>query len=219
MVHKMVYEVVSHGEVQTPADMVGKIGEEVQEVWMVVVAEADMASLRRLASRPLHGALGAGLASQVYTISHRLGMRNVPLVIHMVKQESHRAGVWNHEADGAAQAVDKGQEPEWSVPERREHLHLIHIPPRVGDEERDRWVVEEDRSKRELRMYPQPVHMPAKVRGRPQVVERSGYFEGKVGQQVHYRNVVRPETLPERLQTRQLQAVTGQVPVRETIMR
>ena len=40
-----------------------------------------------------------------------MGMRSVPLVLHLVKQESHRAGVGNHEADGAAQLVYKEQEP------------------------------------------------------------------------------------------------------------
>ena len=171
VVEKMVYGAASHGEVQAVADVVGEIGEEVREVWMVVDAESGMASLRRLASRPLHEALGTGLASQVYAIWHGLEMKKVPLVIHLVKQESHRAGVGNHEAHGAAQAVDKEQEPEWWVPERKEHLHLVHIPPRVGEEEKARWVVEEDRGKQELRVYPQPVHMLAQVRGGPEVVE------------------------------------------------
>ena len=165
IVDKVVYGAASHGEVQTVADVVGKLGEDMKEVWMVVDPEADMAFLRRLATRPLHEAVGTGLASQVYTISHGLEMRKVPLVIHMVKQESHRGGVGNHEADGAAKAVDKQQEPEWRVPERGDHLHLIHIPPRVGDEERARWVVEEDRGRRELRVYPHRVHMLAHVRG------------------------------------------------------
>ena len=107
----------------------------------------------------------------MYAIWHGLEMTKVPLVIHLVKQESHRAGLGNHEADGAAQAVDKEQEPEWRVPERKEHLHLVHIPPRVGEEEKARWVVEEDRGKQELRVYPQPVHMLAQVRGGPEVVE------------------------------------------------
>ena len=80
-------------------------------------------------------------------------------------------------------------------------------------------MVEEDRGRRELRVYPQPVHMLAQVRGRPEVVELSGYLEGKVGQRVHFPNVLRPEILPKRLQARRLQAVTGQVPVRETIMK
>ena len=40
-----------------------------------------------------------------------------------------------------------------------------------------------------------------------------------MGQRVHFPNVLRLETLPKRLQTRQLQAITGQVPVRETIVR
>ena len=179
------------------ADVVGEIGEDVREVWMVVDAEADMASLRRLASRPLHEALGTGLSSQVYAIWHGLEMKKVPLVIHLVKQESHRAGVGNHEADGAAQAVDKEQEPEWGVPESKEHLHLVHIPPRVGEEEKARWVVEEDRGKQELRVYPQPVHMLAQVRGGPEVVELNEYLEVKVGQRVHYPNVLRPESLPK----------------------
>ena len=188
-------------------------------MWMVVDAEASVASLRRLASRPLHEALGTGLASQVYAIRRGLEMKKVPLVILLVKQESHRAGVGNREADGAAQAVKKEQEPEWRVPERREHLHLVHIPPRVEEEEKARWVVEEDRGKRELRVYPQPLHMLAQVRGGPEVVELNEYLEGKVGQPVHYPNVLKPEALPKRLRTGRLQAITGQVPVREAIVR
>ena len=121
-------------------------------------------------------------------------------------------------ADGAAQAVNKEQEPEWRVPERGEHIHFVHIPPRVGDEEKARLVLEEDRGKQELRVYPQPVHMLAQVRGGPEVVELNEYLEGKVGQRVHYPSVLRPEALPRRLQTRRLQAITGQAPVQETIM-
>ena len=219
VVEKLVYGAASHGEVLAVADVVGGKQEDVREVWMVVDAEADIASLRRLASRPLHEALGTGLSSQVYAIWHGLEMKKVPLVIHLVKQESHRAGAGNHEADGAAQAVDKEQEPEWRVPESKEHLHLVHIPPRVGEEEKARWVVEEDRGKQELRVYPQPVHMLAQVRGGPEVVELNEYLEGKVGQRFHCANVLRLELLPKRLQTRRLQAITGQVPVRETIMR
>ena len=143
----------------------------------------------------------------------------MPLVIHLVKQKSHRAGVGNHEADGVAQAVDMEQEPDWRLPERRDNLHLMHITPRVEDEERAKWVVEEDKGRPKLRVYPQPVHMLAQVRGGPEVVELSRYLEGKVGRQVHFPNVLRPDSLPKRLQTRRLQVVTGQVPVRETIMR
>ena len=95
----------------------------------------------------------------------------------------------------------------------------MHIPPRVGDEEQARWVVEDDRGKQELRVYPKPVHMLAQVGGRPEVVELNEFSEGKVGQRVHYPSVLRPKKLPKRLQARRLQAITGQVPVRETIMR
>ena len=112
VVEKMVYGAASSGEAQAVADVVGKMGEEVREVWMVWDAEEDM-RLKRLASRPLHEAPGTGLASQVYAIWHGLEMKKLPLVIPLVKQESHRAGVGNYEADGAAQAVHKEQEPEF----------------------------------------------------------------------------------------------------------
>ena len=185
----------------------------------MVDAEADITSLRRLASRPLHEVLGTGLSSQVSSIWHGLEMKKLPLVIHLVKKESHQAGVGNHEADGATEAVDKEQEPEWRVLERKEHLHLVHIPPRVGEEEKAWWVVEEKWGRRELRVYPQPVHMLAQVRGGAEVVELREYVEGKVGQRVHFPNVLRPETRPKRLQTRGLEAITGHLPVQETIMR
>ena len=46
VVKKMVYRAAPHGEVQAVADVVGEIGEDVRCLWMVVDAEADMASLR-----------------------------------------------------------------------------------------------------------------------------------------------------------------------------
>ena len=60
VVDRRVYRAASHGAVQTVADVVGKMGKDLREVWIVVEAEADMASLRRLASRPLHEALSRG---------------------------------------------------------------------------------------------------------------------------------------------------------------
>ena len=115
--------------------------------------------------------------------------------------------------------MDKEQETNWGVPERRDHLHFILIPPRVGDEVRARWALEEDMGREELRVYPQPVHMLAQEREGSEVVELSRYLKGKVRRQVHLPNVLRPEKLPKRLRIRRLQAVTGQVPVREMIMR
>ena len=113
----------------------------------------------------------------------------------------------------------KEQEPEWRVLERKEHLHMMHITPRVAEEERARLMVGEDRGRRELRVWPQQVHMLAQVRGGPEVVALSRYLEGRLGDQVHFPHVLRPETRPKSLQARRLQAIRGQVPVRERIMR
>ena len=89
IVSKVVYGAESDGEVQTVADVVGGLGEEVTDVWMVLDAKADMASLRKLNTKPLHEALATGLACQVYTIWHRLETRCLLLVIHLVRQELH----------------------------------------------------------------------------------------------------------------------------------
>ena len=59
------------------------------------------------------------------------------------------------------------------------------------------------------------MHMLAQVRGGPEVVALSRYLEGRVGKQFHFPNVLRPETLPKRLQTRGLVANKAQVRVRE----
>ena len=69
------------------ADMVGRLGEEATEVWMVVDAEPDLASLRRLATKPLHEALGTGVAAQVYTIWQGLDTRSVllPYVLGQIR--------------------------------------------------------------------------------------------------------------------------------------
>ena len=141
IVDKVVYRAASHGEVQTVADVVRGLWKEVREVGMVVDAGAGMASVRRLATKPPHAALGAGLASQMYRIWHGLETRSVPLFINLVKQELHPAGVGNHEADGAAQTVDMEREREWRVPGGKEHLHMMQIPPRVGEEEKARCVL------------------------------------------------------------------------------
>ena len=63
------------------------------------------------------------------------------------------------------------------------------------------------------------MRMLAQVREGPELVGLSRYFEGRVGQRVHFPNYLRPETLPKRRQSRRFQAPTGQVPVQETIMR
>ena len=57
---------------------------------------------------------------------------------------------------------------------------MVYIHLRAREEEKAGWVVEEDRGKRELRVYPQPVHMLAQVRGGLEVVELNDYLEGKV---------------------------------------
>ena len=53
-------------------------------------------------------------------------------------------------------------------------------------------------------MYPQPMHMLAQMTGGPDVVTLRRYLEDRVGQSVHFRNYLRPETLPRMLQTRRL---------------
>ena len=135
IVDKVVYGATSHGEVQTAAHVVKRARNAVTVEWIVVVAEAHIASLRRLATQLLREVLRTGPGSEVYTISHGLETRRVPLVVHFVKKELHRTGVGNHEVGGAEQMVGMDKEPEWRVPEGNDHLPMIHIPPKVVEED------------------------------------------------------------------------------------
>ena len=103
--------------------------------------------------------------------------------------------------------------------ESKDHLQMMHTSPRVAEEVRARWLVKEDRGRTDLRVYPQRVHRLAQVRGAPEVVTLNRYFQDRVGQQLHFPNILRPETLPKELPPRRLQGITGPLPATETILR
>ena len=44
-------------------------------------------------------------------------------------------------------------EPDFREPEGTVRIHLVHIPPCAGDNERARQLVEEDRGKQELTVW------------------------------------------------------------------
>ena len=190
---------------------------EVTELWLVVDAEADMATLRRVADKPMHEYLGTGQATQVFELWAALEDRHTPVTIHVVKQESHRCSTGNHKADAEAGRVIKTGEPVWRSPPTSEHLHLVLVPPKA---ERGMWVHGGERRKGDIRTYPQPVHMLAHQRGGPRMQWVDEYLRGKAGvSSIRYPNPLKPEDLPKHLQARGLQALTGQVPVRDTVLR
>ena len=83
------------------------------------------------------------------------------------------------------------------MPERRDHLHMMHIPPTVGEEERARLVAEAKRGQKTVNSVPAAsAHAGGSKRG----VGSGGseqIFKDRVGQQVHSPNLLRAETLPK----------------------
>ena len=102
-------------------------------------------------------------------------------MIYVVRQESHRVGLENHEADGGTQMVDTESGPDLGVPEEADHLHLVHIPERVEDKGKARWMVYGGQRKgTELRVYGQPLQMLAHVRRGLEVPEVRRYLDQQV---------------------------------------
>ena len=87
----------SHGEWKTLAVIVDAVTDTHQQprdhthhVWVVVDAAVDFQIVRKLARQPLHKATNSSLGGQALHI--RAALRRLPkhVVLHLVKQESHR---------------------------------------------------------------------------------------------------------------------------------
>ena len=98
---KVVFGTAMHREVPAGAEVVDGL-EEVEEVWIVRDAEAYIATLRKMAEKPLHVAMATRLATQVSWLCKALERRHTQLTIHMIKQESHRYCLGNHVVDAMA---------------------------------------------------------------------------------------------------------------------
>ena len=97
-----IFGASSHGELKTLAIVVDAINDTHQEprdhaqhVWVVVDAAVDFQIVRRLARQPLHKATDSSLGTQALHLWTALRRLPKDVVLHLVKQESHRYSLGN----------------------------------------------------------------------------------------------------------------------------
>ena len=144
-----IFGASSHGELKTLAIIVDTVNDTRQEprdhthhVWVVVGAAVDFQIVRKVARQPLHKATGSSLGSQALHLWTALRHPPTHVVLHLVKQESHRYSLGNGHMDLHAHNQLAEHMPDGEDPPLQDHMHthLQHLPPVPHPAEPRAWV-------------------------------------------------------------------------------
>ena len=144
-----IFGASSHRELKTLAIIVDTVNDTHQQtrdhahhVWVVVDAAVDFQIIHELARQPLHKAIDSSLGTQ--TLHLWAALRRLPkhVVLHLVKQESHRYGLGNGHIDLHAHNQLAENMPDGEDPPLQEHMHthLQHLPLIPHPGEPQAWV-------------------------------------------------------------------------------
>ena len=108
----------------------------------MVDAAVDFQIVRRLARQPLHKATDSSLGTQALHLWTALQRLPKHVVLHLVKQESHRYSLGNGHIDLHAHNQLAEHMPDGEDPPLRDHMHthLQHMPPVPRPGEPPAWV-------------------------------------------------------------------------------
>ena len=171
-----IFGASSHGELKTLAIVVDAVNDTHQEpcddmhhVWVVVDAAVDFQIVRKLARQPLHKATDSSLGTQALHLWTALRRLPKHVVLHLVKQESHRYSPGNGHIDLHAHNQLAEDMPDGEDPPLQDHMHthLQHLPPLPHPGEPPAWVPG-DRIYNDTRRayhYRQAIRIMAHIRG------------------------------------------------------
>ena len=110
-------------------------------VWVVVDAAVDFQIVRRLARQPLHKATDSSLGTKALHLWKALRRLPKHVILHLVKQESHRYSLGNGQIDLHTRNQHAEQMPDSEDPPLRDHMHthLQHLPPFPRQREPTAW--------------------------------------------------------------------------------
>ena len=224
-----IFGASSNGELKTLAiivDAVGTISEaphgQPPHVWVVVDAAADFQIIRRLARQPLNKATDSSLGTKALHLW--MVLRNLPghMVLHLVKQESHRYNLGNghidpHAHNQLAEHVPSPQEPPLHD---HMHTHLQHLRPVPHPGERPPWVPDDVIYNDTGRAYhyPQPLRTMAHIRGTHADNTLMACLQQEL-QTMLYFSALNPLLLSVHLQNRVAQLLLQQLPLLDRVAR
>ena len=144
-----IFGASSHGNLKTLAIVVDAVNDTNQEPcdhthhdWVVVDAAVDFQIVPKLARQPLHKATDSSLGTQALHLWTALRRLPKHVVLHLVKQESHRYSLANghidlHAHNQLAEHMLDGEDPPL---QDHMHRHLQHLPPIPHPGEPPAWV-------------------------------------------------------------------------------
>ena len=191
-------------------------------VWVVVDTAVDFKIVRRLARQPLHKATDSSLGTQALHLWTAL--RHLPkhVVLHLVKQESHRYSLGSGHIDLHASNQLAEHMPDGEDPPLRDHMHthLQRLPPVPRPGEPRAWVLE-DRIYNDMGRayhYPQPVPTMAHIRGSQANNARLSHLQHTMHTALYF-SALNPSLIPLHLQTRRAQLLREQLPLLDRVVR
>ena len=224
-----IFGASSHGELKTLAIVMDAVNDTHQElrdhahhVLIVVDAALDFQIVRRLARQPPHKATDSSLGIQalhLWTV-----LRHLPehVVLHLVKQESHRYSLGSGHIDLHAHNQLADHMPDGEDPPLQDHMHthLQHLPPvrRPGEPPA---LVPDDRIYNDTGRayhYPLPVRTMAHIR-------RSQADSALLSRLQHtmrtalYFSALDRSSIPVHLQTRRAQLLLKRIPLLDMVER
>ena len=224
-----IFGASSHGEPKTLAVIVEAVNDTHQEpldhthhVSVVVDAAVDFQIVRKLARQPLHKAIDSSLGTQALHLWTALRRLPKHVVLHLVKQESHRYSLGNghrdlHAHNQLAEHMPDGEDPPL---QDHMHMHLQHLPPIPHPGEPPAWVPD-DRIYNDTGRayhYPQPIRTMAHIRGSQADNTLMNHLKHKP-RTASYFSALDPSLIPVHVQTRRAQLLLEQLPLLDRVAR
>ena len=136
-------------------------------VWVVVDAAVDLQIDWGLAGQPLHKATDSSLETRALHLWAALRRLPKHVILHLVKQESHRYSLGNGHIDLHAhnQSAEHMPDCEDSPLQDHMHTHLQHLPPIPHPGQPPAWVPDDGiyNDTERAYHYPQPIRTMAHI--------------------------------------------------------
>ena len=182
----------------------------------------DFQIVRKLARQPLHKATDSSLGTQALHLWAAWQCLPKHVVLHLVKQESHRYSLGNRHMDLHAHNRPAEHMPDGEDPPEQDHMHtpLQHLPPIRHPWEPSAWVPDNRIYNDTGRAYhyPQPIRTMAHIRGSQADNTLMNHLEHEL-QTALYFSALDPSLMPVHLQTRRAQLLLEQVPLLDRVAR
>ena len=212
-----------HGELKTLAIISDAVNDTHQQprdhahhLWVVEDAAVDFQIIHKLARQLPHKATDSSLGTQ--TLHLWAALRRLPehVILHLVKQESHRYSLRNrhidlHAVNQLAEYMPDGEDPPL---QDDMHTHLQHLPPIRHPGEPPAWVPEDPIYDDRGQAYhcPQPIRTIAHIRGSEADNTLMNHLQHKL-QTALYLSALDASLLLVHLQTRRAQLLLEQLPL------